>query len=319
MKNESFGTKFKSFGYKKLKWDQEKLSNYVNSCIINRFLLRYISDYFHINIFLLDIEKDQLIYCSKYYIPYKKHIFLLHFKNNFEPFIMEHAKSYTNEDIPVKYILQNSNKIRILSDVPNDSDTDYAKFESQEEDLDKYITKNIIKLREKKLTYKEIIKQQQLETLKNQQELEKIRELEKLQELQSQKKNINSPPKMSNMFLNYNKSKTVSPKSNSSNYSTHVSKNSDSDTHSQLSDSDTHSQSSDSDTQSSNSNSHSHSHSSNSKSKNKYTEKTLTNMKLVELQQLAKTNNISISDKIDKKTKPKNKKKLIVDILSHFA
>ena len=49
-------------------------------------IFRYISDYLHINIFVLDVTEDNLTYGNiKIFIPYKKTIFLLKFGDNYEP------------------------------------------------------------------------------------------------------------------------------------------------------------------------------------------------------------------------------------------
>lgn len=276
LQKEIMGSKFKYFGYNKFKWEQEFIKESIDKCNSNKQVLRYISDYFHINIFVLDIENDELIFCSDKYVPYKKHIFLLKFKeNNFEPFVMEHSKCFTNDDIPVKCVLKNHSKIKVFTTDPKQNY--YIDFETHIEDLDKYIVKGIVKLKEKKLTYKEKIEAQQKDTLKLQLEIEK-----QPQQLQPQPQ--------------------PQQKKKSSSYSTPSEDDSNSDT---LSNSNSENlDDSDSDTKSKKQN------------KNKYTEKELNKMKLAELQQVAKSFDIMITEKVNGKSKPKNKKKLIQDILS---
>lgn len=104
-------------------------------------IIRYIADFLHINIFVLDIEEDQLIFGNiKNFVPYKKTIFILKFENNiFEPLFTKKTKYFSFKDDLIEIIIDN------IKDI--DDEIEIIK----KENLDKYNVKPItMSFREKK-------------------------------------------------------------------------------------------------------------------------------------------------------------------------
>lgn len=139
LKAEIKGNKFIQLGYKKYKWDKVELYNDISHGITNCNVIKYLSDYLHINIFVLDIDEDSLFYGGgDTYVPYKKTLFLIkHPDDTFEPFFTEQSKVFTVNDGITKIIKQNFKSIQpyVLS-----NDMDFSFFETME-DLGQYCSK----------------------------------------------------------------------------------------------------------------------------------------------------------------------------------
>lgn len=80
---------FVEFEYEKLGWNQKEFVSNVKSFTMGKDLLKYVADYLFINVFILDVVEDSLLYVGeKKFIKYKKNVFLLKFRDNwFEPIL----------------------------------------------------------------------------------------------------------------------------------------------------------------------------------------------------------------------------------------
>jgi hypothetical protein len=136
LKSESKGSKFVEFGYKRYKWDKTDLYNDLSNGAASGNVVKYLCDYLHINIFVLDLDKDELYFGGgEEYIPYKKTIFLLKYEDDtFEPFCTEQSRIFVANDDLIKHIRENKKyvKCHVLSDKVD------AEFNEIEEDLEKY-------------------------------------------------------------------------------------------------------------------------------------------------------------------------------------
>ena len=155
--------KFNEFNYrnKDTAFTHHDLINELNNGIIGGNLIRYIADYFHINIFILDIEENEFTFGNiKNFIPFKKSIFLIKYnQNKFEPL-------FTNKN---KYFCYNDDLIEIIIDNINDIDEEIEVLDT--ENLEKYIVRPLtMSFSEKKLLieirkkeYKDKLKKQMME------------------------------------------------------------------------------------------------------------------------------------------------------------
>jgi hypothetical protein len=74
--------KFIEYEYEKLGWDLKTFVNNIKTFTIGKDILRYIADYLFINIFIIDIESDSLVYVGeKRFIKFKKNVFILKLNN----------------------------------------------------------------------------------------------------------------------------------------------------------------------------------------------------------------------------------------------
>jgi hypothetical protein len=91
---------------KKYKLCRIEICNNISKNIIDSKVIKFISDFLHINIFILDIVSDVLLFFDDSFVPYKKSVFLIKYdKVNFEPIFSEHTKFFTISDNLIKNIV----------------------------------------------------------------------------------------------------------------------------------------------------------------------------------------------------------------------
>lgn len=156
---------YDTFAYKELGWVLKEFRNQVMQFKIGRSLMKYIADYLHINIFLLDIENDTLIYIGeKIYTKYKKNIFLLKVDNlTFEPLtllgmsVIEHTTSIINKLLNSRFLVE-----RLDCDLTQKEEFNFI---VGEDDISKYIIGDIGK-QEQQTEQEEIANQEDIDTEK---------------------------------------------------------------------------------------------------------------------------------------------------------
>ncbi len=113
--NKSF---YDSNNYKELEkifnFDKLSISKNLYNYDLTRNEILVISDILHINIFIFDMNRDQLFFTGRKFIPYKKNVFLLKKEDGFfEPLNYE-TKFYVNHDDDfIQYLLENNKKITL--------------------------------------------------------------------------------------------------------------------------------------------------------------------------------------------------------------
>lgn len=103
------------FNYRKYKWESNDLNKSLSKGFIGSNVLKYLNDYFCINIFILDLNKDKLLFSGgETYVPYKKNIFLLYYDNDvFEPLYSESSKFFLFNDKLISNILKNQENVDV--------------------------------------------------------------------------------------------------------------------------------------------------------------------------------------------------------------
>ncbi|MBA42909.1 MAG: hypothetical protein CMF62_02730 [Magnetococcales bacterium] len=119
---------YRELGFKKINMKKD-LENYIH----NDQTLHYISDYFNLNIFIIDIDKQDvnIYYGEEKFNRFKMNIFLTSYKGGFEPLIIENEKliKYDNPFFEF-FINNNSDNFKVLKD---------KEFKLGSENLSKYI------------------------------------------------------------------------------------------------------------------------------------------------------------------------------------
>lgn len=118
------------FGYNKLKWNKKTLKDNISNNVIDAGTVRVVSDYLHINVFIINEDSKQIEYGGAEFIPFKKNLFLYKYKDNFYPVFLKENKIFKFSTPLVKYLLTNTQKITLLS---------HDQMTFKEEDLSKYI------------------------------------------------------------------------------------------------------------------------------------------------------------------------------------
>ncbi len=144
--NKSF---YDSNNYKELEkifnFDKLSISKNLYNYELSRNEILVISDILHINIFVLDISRDQLFFTGRHFVPYKKNVFLLKKEDGFyEPLNYENKFYIDHDNDFIQYLLENNNKVTLYfkSDqykeflISNDRNEYYNNFMDKEIKLD---------------------------------------------------------------------------------------------------------------------------------------------------------------------------------------
>uniref|UniRef100_A0A6C0EFG5 Uncharacterized protein n=1 Tax=viral metagenome TaxID=1070528 RepID=A0A6C0EFG5_9ZZZZ len=143
-------TKFK---YSKLKWNKQEIAKHIEDKLPTKYLMRYISDFLHINIFILDLQDDELYFTNSFFVPYKRNIFLVRHFDKYEPLFTEQKKFFGVDDDIIQNIIKHKDKVAMLQLDPKSDE----KFEVTQENLELYIDVNQFetKVEEQKETHSE--------------------------------------------------------------------------------------------------------------------------------------------------------------------
>jgi hypothetical protein len=134
---------YDTFEYKKLGWKKKEFRNHIQQFKFGRDLMKYVADYLHLNIFILDIENDGLIYVGdRIYTKYKKNIFLLKVDDTtFEPLqfgddsIVGYNSSIINKLVNSRFLVE-----RMDCDLTHDEEFNFI---VGVEDISRYINGDI--------------------------------------------------------------------------------------------------------------------------------------------------------------------------------
>ena len=119
--------------FKNLGWRRESVLNYIKNNEINKILLRYVSEYLHINIFIIDIENQNILFSGENpCIKFKKNLFLLKLdEDNFEPLFSE-TKVFTYSSELLKIIESKSYLIKYLYSDLNNNELEEFKLKTND-------------------------------------------------------------------------------------------------------------------------------------------------------------------------------------------
>jgi len=132
---------FDKFCYKSMGWTKTQLLEDIKSEDIKTTVIRYLADYLHVNIFILNVLDGKVYYSgSDGWITYKKNLLLIkHKNNNFEPVYTPTTKFFTTSSKLVSYLLTKPYVVNILQ--CNFKESTENEFGEESEELDKYISK----------------------------------------------------------------------------------------------------------------------------------------------------------------------------------
>lgn len=100
--------------YKSFNINRDVVSKNLYNFDISDIEMSIISDIFHINIFVLDVKLDKLLFCGNNFIPYKKNIFLLKKHDGFfEPLSLNDCFYVDHEHDLMQYLLENNTKVEL--------------------------------------------------------------------------------------------------------------------------------------------------------------------------------------------------------------
>lgn len=135
--------KYIEFGYEKLGWKLKEFVNNVKTFTLCKNILRYVADYLFINIFIIDIEADSLVYVGeKNYVKYKKNVFILKLGDSwFEPVLVPNTKYFEYSSSTIKKLV-NSKFLVERMDCDFTNEKEEFNFIVGLDDLDRFIPKD---------------------------------------------------------------------------------------------------------------------------------------------------------------------------------
>lgn len=138
-KLDSQSIKFEEFGYKSLGWTTKQLLQDIKNGEVGTTVIRYLADYLHINIFILNVTDSKLYYSGSHpWIQYKKNVLLVrHTNNNFEPVFTDQTKIFGVESKLVSFLLMKTHMVDVMYCDMNLNEP--KKFKDGEENLENYM------------------------------------------------------------------------------------------------------------------------------------------------------------------------------------
>jgi hypothetical protein len=136
---------YKNYEYKGIGWNKKEFIETIDKYKNNIMTLRFLSDYLHVNIFLLNANEDKIyaIYPEEEYNIFKTSILLSFYDNVFEPIVYKNNNVWNNDMEPLKKLINIDKKyIGILNcnfKKNNDNEDDVKIFTVGSENLSKYL------------------------------------------------------------------------------------------------------------------------------------------------------------------------------------
>jgi hypothetical protein len=139
---------FERYGYGKLGWTSKELYESILNHKNNILTLRFLSDYFNVNIFMFNVNEDKIyvVYPEEKYNLFKPSIFLSFFDGVFEPIVYKSDRIWRYEYDPLRKLIAVDKKYIGLFDVnfTKDKDPSQMVFATGTEDLAKYMPQELI-------------------------------------------------------------------------------------------------------------------------------------------------------------------------------
>lgn len=127
--------------YRQFKWTIKDISDSIKNDTNDKVLIRYVADYFNINIFIVNITEDKVfaIFSEEALNIHKPTIFLSFYNNTFEPLTFESHLLWNNTIIFNKILSTDKNSIHVMNNTIINTKENLAL--NIEEDLEPYLVK----------------------------------------------------------------------------------------------------------------------------------------------------------------------------------
>lgn len=137
----NFDETYKEYKYIKLGWTKKKLLQEINAYTNSHIIIKFLSDYLNVNIFIFDWNTEEVSVCypEEYFNIYKPSIFLLLKDNFYEPIISSCSKLLTYDDLLLQFILNNNKKRLSTLNVYMKNKQNDKIFDVKLEDLESYL------------------------------------------------------------------------------------------------------------------------------------------------------------------------------------
>jgi hypothetical protein len=132
---------YKDNRYIKLGWKKGHLVKNLQTCTITEMVVKFLSDYFSLNIFVLNIQKGVIhsYYKEDYLNKFKKNIFLLKLDNIYEPIFVNKCSIFNYNDILFQIIIDHNKNLIRCPNIDYSSKKSIKLFRISNEDLNLYL------------------------------------------------------------------------------------------------------------------------------------------------------------------------------------
>lgn len=112
-------TVMKENGYDKLGWVKKDVMQSLVQFKSNKLIIKLLADFFHINIFILNVVEDRIYVISngESYDMFRKNTFLVFYNNTFEPLIYCNSRLLNYATSPVNKLITVDKQLVILMDI----------------------------------------------------------------------------------------------------------------------------------------------------------------------------------------------------------
>jgi hypothetical protein len=140
---------FKKYGYADLGWQKKEIEEALLKYKNNMLVLRFLADYFNINIFLMSVNEDKIyaVYPEEHYIMFKPSLILSFCDGVFEPITFGNVNLWKYTDEPLRKLINVDKKLITVLNVDftskdKDGDQEVIMFEMGSNDLTKFLPKD---------------------------------------------------------------------------------------------------------------------------------------------------------------------------------
>mgnify|MGYP001433433365 CR=1 FL=1 len=109
---------YTKFNYRSLGWKKKNLINSIRTCENNDIVIKFLSDYLNVNIFIIDIPKNKIFisYGEEKFNKFKKNYFLTCINDIYEPVLCNNITNIKFDNIPFSIIINHyQNIINIIN------------------------------------------------------------------------------------------------------------------------------------------------------------------------------------------------------------
>lgn len=134
---------YTKFNYRSLGWKKKILINNIRTCENNKIVIKFLSDYLNINIFVFDIPENKIFvsYGEEKFNKYKKNYFLTCINDIYEPVLCNNTSNIKFDNIPFSIIINHNKNIINIIDVNFSKKNKDKVFTVGDENIEKYLDK----------------------------------------------------------------------------------------------------------------------------------------------------------------------------------
>jgi hypothetical protein len=132
---------YTKFNYRALGWKKKILINNIRTCENNEIVIKFLSDYLNVNIFIIDIPKNKIYvsYGEEQFNKYKKNYFFTCINDIYEPVLCNSISNIKYDNIPFSIIINHYKNIINIINVNFSKKNKNKEFSIGNENIEQYL------------------------------------------------------------------------------------------------------------------------------------------------------------------------------------